>query len=511
MGTRQGKQNGAPLYKTLTMQALLYACWLFLPGLIPAQASTTSEMFRTQAVLELYEGKHEEALVKLNQSIESDPQDYTAIYYRGIVNSRLGNYEQAIKDIELATSNQKDFEGLYFELGFAYYFNKNLKSAQASLEQAQKKYPNHAPAKYYLGLVYYQQGLYDYCIEPLTDAVKLDPEFGPSSAYLVGDAYIKLKRYSEAETLLTQALNEYPDSVYHNPIKVLLSTITNKEEQEKPYALTVTGAYAYDSNVGLFPEQDQSLNIQPIETKSDSRAIIKVDGNYKVYSLFNKTVKLGGQFFTSRHASLSQFDLGKTALYMDLRDRRDGWVWGGKLEYAKVSLDTSDYQESKNFIPNLVINHNDSLFSLTTLLISDTDYLLAGQELRGYRLYDLQYRLYFIGKKEQKEHYFAGVRYATNDAINNEFDNTGYVIEGGYGQSQGKSDISASLSYGERDYKDSLDSRKDKHLELGLKYSYPFLKSLTIEGSLLSIKNPSSSKLFDYSRNVTSLALRWQL
>lgn len=471
-------------------------------------ASTKSEMFRTQAVLSLYEGKHGQALEYLVKAINDDPNDFNAIYYRGIVLSRMGHYDEAIKDIEFATKNSDDLEGLYFELGYAHYLDKNLVGAQMSLEQAQRRYPDHAPAKYYLGLTYYLQGSYYKCIQPLARAAELDREFGASAAYLMGDAYIKTKRFKKAETVLSSALENYPDSVYNSSISDLLSGLDTKIKQARPYAVDVVAGFAYDDNVGLFPD-DQPLPDN--KSASDSRTTLNLNAAYKLFSANNKMVQLGMQLFDSRHASLSEYDLSRRSIAMDMRDKGKQLTWGLRYEFSKSYLDSLSFQESRSFIPNAIWVHNPSLFSLGMLIVRDTDYLLSGQETRSSFNYQFLYRAHIIAGGQYQERYFTGIRLESNNAIDDDFDHQAYTLEAGYERKAGKGSMLGSVSYGARDYTASVSSRKSQNATLNVKYKYPLYKSLLAEGGLTYINNPSDDKAFDYTRSVVSLLVRWSL
>ena len=473
-----------------------------------AQASTTSEMLRTQAILEMYEGKHDSALAKLEKAIEADKADYTAIYYRGIVRSRMGKYKEAIDDIKVATKSKIDFEGLHFELGFAHYLTKNFGDAQASLEKAHQLYPEHAPAKYYLGLTYYMQGRFQDCVAPLSAAAELDNEFGASSAYLIGDAYIKLKRYMLAKNVLTTALNDYPDSLYSSPTRDLLETISYKKEESKSYAASIKMGFARDSNVGLFPDGQILPGNKHV---SDSRSTIDVNAAYKVFSQHNKTVKMGLQLFKNNHANLTEYDLSKYSGAMELLDRGKRLAWGLRYEISKTDLNVQKYQESKNYIPHLLFTHDRSLLSHVSFILRDTDYFLTGQELRSSNYYELMYRAYFLQNNSNKEKYYTGIKYQLNNAIDDEFDYRAYIAEGGYSTKTGEGVLDARAKYGVRDYFETAPMRTSQNATLSLKYSQLITKPMFVDVGVSYINNSSNDRAFDYTRTVMTMLLRWTL
>jgi Tfp pilus assembly protein PilF len=470
--------------------------------------STASEMYRTKAVLDMYAGNHKHALEELNQALQADPKDYTALYYRGIAYTRIGNMEDAIKDIESAIKSGVDFEGLHFELGYAYFLNDNLNQAQAALEKAYLDYPKHAPAKYYLGLIYYLQGKYRQCIKPLSESVELDTTFGPSVAYLTGNAYIKLNRFKEAENVLASALTDYPDSLYNSATRELLVSITNKQNQMQRFFAQLTGGVAYDSNVGLLPDGQLPSDKT---SAGDTGAYLRMDAKYKVYAARRQWVKLGYQYFVNKHSKLSEFDLDRHVLSVDLRDKHSRFTWGLTYEYARTNRDNKDFMESTNFMPNLLVSFGENYFSLATFQILDTNYRQTSLEQRNSYFYELLYRIYYAAKKEALPRYFIGLRAGKDNAADNEYDYTGYAIEAGYERKLFGGDLYGLIRYGERKYSESVISRKNQHTELNLSYTFPLTNSLEVEGAGVYVDNPSNDSNYNYNRYVLSALLRWKL
>lgn len=471
-------------------------------------ASTRSEMFRTQAVLDLYDAKHELALQKLNLAVEDDPEDFTSVYYRGIVYSRMGNFEKAIEDIGNAMKNGAGFEGLHFELGYAYYLQKDLNQSRSALEKAELTYPDHAPAKYYLGLVYYQQQEFLKGIPLLEKAADLDPTFGASSAYLVGDSYVKTRQLKKAKVVLAKALEDYPDSVYYNSTKTLLESINKEDSGKKPFSLELQLGYAYDDNVGLFPD-DQIL--APGEKTSDDRFFISADARYKLVNSNGRLVRIGYKLGQSRHSDLSAYDVLSHVLSMDMREKRQSYTWGLRYEYSQADLDGNDFQEAQTLMPNLMLNHGSTNLSLITFQMRDVDYLLPGLGGRSNYKYELLYRYYWLQGANARDKYYVGGRLAQEDAADDEFNSQSWLVEAGTEQKLSVGEFSTYILHSVKDYSDSLSSREDEHTEIVAKYELPFAQNFDVIASALYADNPSTESVYEYDRFVTTLTLRWSL
>ena len=84
---------------------------------VPAYASTTSEMHRTKAISALGDGQLELARNELERAVLADEGDLHARFYRGIVYSRMGDYEKAKTYYLSAVRQDKRFETKYAYLG----------------------------------------------------------------------------------------------------------------------------------------------------------------------------------------------------------------------------------------------------------------------------------------------------------------------------------------------------------------------------------------------------------
>lgn len=79
-------------------------------------------------------------------------------------------------------------------------------------EEAQKEYEplKEAKALYMRALSYYQQGKFEDAIKNYKEAYKVDPNF-IDALVGIGNAYIALKKYEQAESVFTQIIFKYPD------------------------------------------------------------------------------------------------------------------------------------------------------------------------------------------------------------------------------------------------------------------------------------------------------------
>lgn len=79
-------------------------------------------------------------------------------------------------------------------------------------EETQKEYEplKEAKALYMRALSYYQQGKFEDAINNYKEAYKIDPNF-VDALIGIGNSYIALKKYEQAESIFTQVIFKYPD------------------------------------------------------------------------------------------------------------------------------------------------------------------------------------------------------------------------------------------------------------------------------------------------------------
>lgn len=471
-----------------------------------AWASATSELYRTQGLLSLSEGAHEEALQRLEQAVAADPQDVRAHYLRGIAHSRLGHYQQSIDDFRIAENSGLRFDKLWFELGYAYYRDQQLEAAQKTLSKSIAKRPEHGPSHFYLGLVHYQLGNYEASLAPLQRAMELDPDFGGTAAYLQANALAQLNRQNEAAALLNDAIANYPGSVYRNPMQELLGALERKDHVSDRFDVLLSTGLVSDSNVGLFP--DGEVLAASIDDESDYRLELALDLRAYLARTKSNNVSLGYRFFDSAHQDLDEFDVQSHAISADLSHTWNKVTLGLNYQFITADLDDKDFSDVHVVTPNLVIRHNQKRFSLLLFEWRDNDYDLASETGRSGNSYQARYRHYWLGRANR--YGYAEVGAVVDDTDDANFNYEGYRLDLGYQHSWGKTLIRSNISYEDRNYDDAVPARDDYITELAVRVIQPLRHGFEFETALVHINNPSSSDVFNYSRTLFSMYLRYR-
>ncbi len=178
------------------------------------------------------EGKNDDAILFLEQSIQKDPENPDFKYYLGTFHEEKEAYETAEAYLKQAIAIDPDNPRYYFRLGVVYDkqnkkqdsmdamrrvieldpkhanalnylgytyadLGKNLDEAERLIKLALKYKPNDGYITDSLGWVYYKKGQFDKALKYLKKAVELVPD-DPIMLEHIGDAYLKLNDPSNA-------------------------------------------------------------------------------------------------------------------------------------------------------------------------------------------------------------------------------------------------------------------------------------------------------------------------
>lgn len=119
------------------------------------------------------------------------------------------NYAEAVDLLrEILKEDVKDYQS-WSELGTAYLMQKDFGESEAAYLRANEANPTFFLAFLNLGKLRMAEKKYETAVEPLSEALKIKPE-SPDANYLLGEAYLQIKKGSKAVTYLYEALRLDP-------------------------------------------------------------------------------------------------------------------------------------------------------------------------------------------------------------------------------------------------------------------------------------------------------------
>ena len=154
-------------------------------------------------------GNYKQAIEDLNRAIEIKPRLAEAYNNRGIAYNGLGNYKQAIEDLNRAIEIKPGYAIAYNNRGNAYKSLGNYKQAIENFDRVIEINPGLAEAYNNRGNSYDSLGNYKQAIEDLNKAIEINPRLA-IAYYNRGNSYNGLGNYR-------QAIEDYGRAIEINP------------------------------------------------------------------------------------------------------------------------------------------------------------------------------------------------------------------------------------------------------------------------------------------------------
>ncbi len=123
-----------------------------------------------------YQRKWEESKRLFNEALEINPQSTMTLRYYGNSLVLQGETAEGIEKLTQALASDKDSAELEVDLGLAYLYDKQFRTAEQQFRRVLAKDSEYFPAQWALGELYLHQGKYDVAIVELEGAHQLDPK-----------------------------------------------------------------------------------------------------------------------------------------------------------------------------------------------------------------------------------------------------------------------------------------------------------------------------------------------
>jgi tetratricopeptide (TPR) repeat protein len=182
------------------------------------------------------QGRMEEAIAQLKQSLEINPDDAEAYYNLGNVFLQQGRMEEAIAHYQKALEIKPDYAEVHNNLGVVFRQQGRIEEAIVHFQRAMAIKPNYVEAHYNLGNAFLQQGQVEEAIAQFQKALVIKPD------------------YVEAQNNMAWVLATCPQASLRNGTKAVgLAERANTLAGGKNPVILATLAAAY-AEAGKFPE-----------------------------------------------------------------------------------------------------------------------------------------------------------------------------------------------------------------------------------------------------------------
>ena len=203
--------------QTLLFALALAVCLLGFRAM--AGASPQSRQLVLAGHADLNAGKYQEALKKFDAAIKADPNDAEAFYFSGAALNRLGRFEDAIARLQNSFTMGYRQPALAFDSGWALLRLGHWTEALAQLEFFERHIGGRGKTSEFMGQAYLGLRQYDQAEAKLKEAVQRDPDLKPTALLYLALLERERKNPAAAEGYLQALLNEAPDSAIARTLK----------------------------------------------------------------------------------------------------------------------------------------------------------------------------------------------------------------------------------------------------------------------------------------------------
>jgi tetratricopeptide (TPR) repeat protein len=158
--------------------------------------------------------RYAEARRHIARALEIYPKYALALELRGVLNMGEGRLEEACADFQQAIENDPNLGGAYLSLGAAYNRLLHFEQAVVPLTRAAMILPDFWMVHYEMALAYLGSGKYEAALQAISQAAEknpAEPENRSSVSYTKARVLLELKDNSGAQAAFEQSIRQDPN------------------------------------------------------------------------------------------------------------------------------------------------------------------------------------------------------------------------------------------------------------------------------------------------------------
>lgn len=512
----------------------LLAALIALLAAAPAAVAqiTEADVHVAQAVLDLEDGRLDEALAGLRRALEIEPEHVEALYFTGVVHMTARRPAEALPFLERARRLAPTDPVIAFQLGLAHLAQERYDRAQPLLEEAFRAQPTLEGLGYYTGFLRYRGKDYRGALDAFRSGRTADPELQQLTRFYAGLALGILGLPAQAAAEIEQAIRTVPGSPLTGPAERLRDTMIAARQRDRRLTLDVRFGFFYDDNVPVVPDPDSG---EPLVARLRDRRrtstgeLLGVRLDYAWLRTEQWEATVGYSFFGTHNNDLPSFDitshLGTAGVTRRAAVAGLPLVVGAQYSFDALYLDEKDF----------LTRHTASVFGT---LVESARHLT--QVVARYQNKDFGAASLPVPPAEDRDgdNWLAGITHFVRFAEDRHFVKLGYQFD--YDATEGRNytyrahrllagaqytlpwygirlryDVDLHLrNYLHRNTllpstAPNTRERDDKELTNVVRAELPLPLNLTLAAEYQSTLNDSNLAVFDYTRSVFSLILQW--
>ncbi len=374
--------------------------------------------------------------------------------------------------------------------------------------------PGDKTAALSLGVAYSRAGNAAQAVAVLREAAALDPA-DQRIQYELGVALHKAKDLAGALAVLTPLAESASDGAIRSAARAALDRIEGKEAAKR-LSLSAQAGVQYDSNVILDPEQPTGA---PKDRKSDTRAVLSLDGSYRIVDSGPFTATAEYRFYQSVHLHLEDYNVQLHTLSLGGRvSLSDSASAGLAYSFLYSTVGARHYNTTHELSPTFDLKLSSG--SLTRLRLGfasrryfDDDAFPTNSDRNAL---SSSAGITHSVQLTKSAAVSAGYTYdRDSDAASDVWKSTGNKGSVGFQRDLGPVALYGSASYTDRKYDAAASStdpkRHDKALTCLLGLSRDLSKTVRLNLSDDYTHNKSNLTAYEYKRNIVGLFVEVRL
>jgi tetratricopeptide (TPR) repeat protein len=497
-----------------------WSVFLLLIMVLPSLGATPDDDGLVQRALQnIQQENYEEALAQLTETWEKGPHTPEKAFLLAKVYRLMLNYPKAKEYLE---------EALRLKPGY-HPAQLMLADTLIALDQAREAVPvlknleaaNYEPGQtaFLLGIAATKEGKYSEALDYFHKA-QADPKVAQEATFQASLALAALNRVKEAQKTMAESIALNPQSQTADFAQRYMGVLTERAEALRPFHITVSAGYDYDSNISVSPSSPGQVT--NISGKGGSVFTQTALTEYTLLPAGPFSIMGQYAYFQNFHPTVSGFDimshfLGLTPTY----GFKNGRFWF-PFSYTYMDLQSSKYYTGFLLTPTYLHLFTDHVGVEVGAKYNRQYYtfpVFFNQDDRSGKAWGGSLGLYYFFKK-QKGFLQARVSLEHNNTTGNNWDSTTYrLLLAALWPITEKWKYNIFLDLMDQPYDNVFfngvtvgnivgapllpqPTRHDQILILGMQSTYELLKGLDFGVHWYYIRDNSNINLYNYSRHI---------
>jgi tetratricopeptide (TPR) repeat protein len=336
----------------ITWRTLLILGWLVLGLALGPGASLAvtpyDDVLVQQASKNIQQENYDEALAQLTEAWQKGAHTPEKAFMFGQVYRYMVNYPKAKEYLQEALRLKRDYRPAQLLLADTYLAMNQPKEARPLLQDLLASGYEPGQTAFLMGLTAIKGGQYSEALDYFRKA-ETDPKVAQEAKFQASLALAALNRVKEAKTAMQESIALNPQSQTADFAKRYMGVLSQRVQEQRPFHITVSSGFDYDSNVTLSPGGGSSVTT--VSGKASAVFSQAAQFEYTILPSGPFSVLTQYSYFQNFHPAVPTYDImshfvGLTPTY----GLKNGRFWL-PMNYTYMDLQSDKYYTGFNVTP----------------------------------------------------------------------------------------------------------------------------------------------------------------